>query len=70
MERTLLAVERDPHGWNVLVCGKRIDHYATWSAAIEAASSFARIRHDATGEPTGVRVPMGQGEVVLMQVCG
>lgn len=70
MERTLLAVERDTSGWNVLVRGKRIEHYATWSAAVDAASSFARIRHDATGEPTGVRMAMGHGEVVLMQVCG
>ncbi len=70
MERTLLAVERDPSGWAVLVRGKRIEHYATWTAAIDAAASFARIRHDATGEPTGVRLPMGDGDVVLMQLCG
>lgn len=70
MPRTLLAVEPDPTGWSVTVGGTPIDHHASWAAALDAASQFARLRHDATGEPTGVRVPMGNGDVVLMQVGG
>lgn len=70
MERTLLAVELDDSRWHVLVRGKRIEHHDTRAAAIDAAACFARIRHDATGEPTGVNVPMGDGEMVLLAACG
>lgn len=70
MERTLLAVERDEFGWQVLVRGKPIEAHASKAAAIDAAADFARLRHDATGEPTGVKVQMSYDETVLINVYG
>ncbi|MGH8033149.1 MAG: hypothetical protein ACREO8_12505 [Luteimonas sp.] len=70
MQRILLAVEFDESGWHVLMRGKRIDRYDSCAAAIDAAARFARTRHDATGEPTGVIAPTGFGETVMIETCG
>lgn len=70
MERTLLAVESRPSGWWITLCGKPVDAREDKRAAIDAATGLARIRHQATGEPTGVAVPMYGNEALLVGLHG
>jgi hypothetical protein len=66
MERTLYCVEPIEPGWQVCVGGKPLEHFRMKIAALSAAETFARIRHDATGEPTGVRMRMLCGDLVMV----
>lgn len=70
MERTMLSIEADGEDWRVLIGGKPLDAYPCKGTAISTARRFARLRHDATGEPTGVAVPMSGGEYVLVEALG
>lgn len=66
MERTLYFVEPGEPGWQVSLSGKPLEYFGLKGAALRAAETFARIRHDATGEPTGVHVRMRCGDLVLV----
>lgn len=66
MERTLYYVEPIEPGWQVCVGGKPLEHFRLKVAALCAAETFARIRHDATGEPTGVHMRMLCGDLVMV----
>ncbi|TWI03657.1 hypothetical protein IP90_01471 [Luteimonas cucumeris] len=70
MERTLFSVEPDAPGWQVSLCGKPLEHFQLKIAALRAATTFARIRHHATGEPTGVHMRMLCGDLVMVDRHG
>lgn len=66
MERTLYTIEPTAPGWQVCLSGKPLENFRLKIAAICAAEGFARLRHAATGEPTGVRMQMLCGDLVLL----
>jgi hypothetical protein len=70
MCRSLVNVEPKTSGWQVSIKGTPIMTHAGELEAITAASDFARMRHEATGEPTGVWVQMRCGEAVLLAAHG
>jgi|GEM_PF-6610401 len=66
MKRTLLSVLELEERWQVLLHGRSLHSGEDKRDAIDAASRFARNRHDITGEPTGVSAPLCNGEVVVL----
>ena len=70
MCRSLVNVEPKTSGWQVSIKGTAIMTHAGGLEVIAAASDVARMRHEATGEPTGVWVRMPCGDAVLMASHG
>ena len=70
MTRSLVNVELKPSGWQVSIRGTAIMTHAREREALAGASEFARARHEATGEPTGVWLQMRCGDGVLMAAHG
>lgn len=70
MLRTLLKVEPDFAGWCVSLMDKPLQHHEHKLAAIGAATSLSKTRHASTGEPTGVQVPVGTHDLVLIGMHG
>ena len=70
MERTLLYVAPAEGCWQVTLANEVLGSHQARHAAIDLAMRFARNRHEATGEPTGVVAPICNGEVVVLEECG
>lgn len=70
MERVLIAVEPDEHGWRVQLAGITLERNLEQLTAIGRADDLARERHDATGAPTGVHVRMRCGDGVMLGLHG
>lgn len=70
MERTLLTVERHEAGWQVSIRGTQLHTHEMKIVAIGMAVDLAKHRHDATGEPTGVRLRLGNFDQVLIGLHG
>lgn len=70
MERTLLTVEPHATGWQVSIRGTAVRTHELKLVAIDVATNLAKCRHDATGEPTGVRLRLGNFDQVLIGLHG
>lgn len=69
MERELFSVEPIPQGWAVYADGAPAPA-PTGPEALACASNLAYAHYKNTGRPTGVRVRMRCGDVVLMSPLG
>ena len=70
MERALVAVEPDEHGWQVRIEDHRVVRNIDKFTAMQKAANIARDCHESMGLPTGVLVRMLGGDDVLISKCG
>ena len=71
MERELFSIERSPRGWLVRDdSGPTEGPDPTPRLALEHASKLAYRRYASTGHPTGVKVRMQCGDMVLFACHG
>ena len=70
VERILFTIMPAYSGWQ-LFDDLTIGHWFTNKmSAIQAADSMAQMRHDETGQPTGVKVQMDCGDWVMVGMHG
>jgi hypothetical protein len=70
VERILFTIMPAYSGWQ-LFDDLTIGHWFTNKmSAIQAADSMAQVRHDETGQPTGVKVQMECGDWVMVGMHG
>lgn len=70
MERILIGIEPDEHGWRIQLAGAILERNLEQPAALGRADDLARERHAATGIPTGVHVRMLCGDDVMLGMHG
>ncbi|WP_149193959.1 hypothetical protein [Luteimonas suaedae] len=70
MERILIGVEPDEHGWRIQLAGITLERNLEQPTALGRADDLARERHASTGLPTAVHMRMLCGDRVMLGMHG